>query len=146
VNSAALEGMGKLGAAQLAWLKDDLSGRSASTPIVLFAHIPLWMVYPEWGWGTADAEEALSYLKPFGSVTVLNGHIHQTMQKVEGSVTFHTAMSTAFPQPAPGTAPSPGPLKVPADKLRGALGISQVAYVASPQHLAVVDSSLEQTQ
>jgi 3',5'-cyclic AMP phosphodiesterase CpdA len=146
VNSAALEGMGKLGAAQLAWLKDDLSGRSASTPIVLFAHIPLWMVYPEWGWGTADAEEALSYLKPFGSVTVLNGHIHQTMQKVEGSVTFHTAMSTAFPQPAPGTAPSPGPLKVPADKLRGALGISQVAYVASPQHLAVVDSNLEQTR
>jgi 3',5'-cyclic AMP phosphodiesterase CpdA len=146
VNSAALEGMGKLGAAQLAWLKDDLNGRSASTPIVLFAHIPLWMVYPEWGWGTADAEEALGYLKPFGSVTVLNGHIHQTMQKVEGSVTFHTAMSTAFPQPAPGTAPSPGPLKVPADKLRGALGISQVAYVASPQHLAVVDSSLEQTQ
>jgi 3',5'-cyclic AMP phosphodiesterase CpdA len=146
VNSAALEGMGKLGAAQLAWLKDDLSGRSASTPIVLFAHIPLWMVYPEWGWGTADAEEALSYLKPFGSVTVLNGHIHQTMQKVEGNVTFHTAMSTAFPQPAPGTAPSPGPLKVPADKLRGVLGISEVGYVAGPQHLAVVDSSLEQTR
>jgi len=144
VNSAALEGMGKLGAEQLAWLRDDLSGRSSSTPIVLFAHIPLWMVYPQWGWGTADAEEALSYLKPFGSVTVLNGHIHQTMQKVEGNVTFHTAMSTAFPQPAPGSAPSPGPLKVPADRLRGVLGISEVGYVASPQHLAVVDSSLEQ--
>jgi 3',5'-cyclic AMP phosphodiesterase CpdA len=127
-------------------LKDDLSGRSASTPIVLFAHIPLWMVYPEWGWGTADAEEALSYLKRFGSVTVLNGHIHQTMQKVEGNVTFHTAMSTAFPQPAPGSAPSPGPLKVPADKLRGVLGISEVGYVAKPQHLAVVDSSLEPTR
>jgi 3',5'-cyclic AMP phosphodiesterase CpdA len=102
VNSAALEGMGKLGAEQLAWLKDDLSGHSASTPIVLFAHIPLWAVYPEWGWGTADSEEALGYVKRFGSVTVLNGHIHQTMQKVERNVRFHTAMSTAFPQPAPG--------------------------------------------
>ncbi len=102
VNSAALEGMGKLGADQLAWLKADLSGRSASTPVVVFAHLPLWSVYPEWGWGTSDSEEALSYVKRFGSVTVLNGHIHQTMQKVEGNVRFHTAMSTAFPQPAPG--------------------------------------------
>jgi 3',5'-cyclic AMP phosphodiesterase CpdA len=146
VNSAALEGMGKLGAEQLAWLKDDLGGRASSTPIVLFAHIPLWMVYPEWGWGTADSEEALSYVKRFGSVTVLNGHIHQTMQKVEGNVRFHTAMSTAFPQPAPGSAPSPGPLKVPVDKLRGVLGISQVEYVANPQPLAIVDSSLEQAR
>jgi len=143
VNSAALEGMGKLGAEQLAWLKDDLSGRSASTPIVVFAHIPLWSVYPEWGWGTADSEEALSYVKRFGSVTVLNGHIHQAMQKVEGNVTFHTAMSTAFPQPAPGSAPSPGPMKVPDQRLRGVLGIRQVEVVARLQHLAVVDSTLE---
>jgi 3',5'-cyclic AMP phosphodiesterase CpdA len=143
VNSAALEGMGKLGGDQLAWLKDDLSGRSTSAPVVVFAHLPLWTVYPDWGWGTSDSEEALSYLKRFGSVTVLNGHIHQTMQKVEGNVTFHTAMSTAFPQPAPGTAPSPGPMKVPADNLRGVLGITKVAYVERPQHLAVVDSTLE---
>jgi hypothetical protein len=143
VNSAALEGMGKLGPDQLAWLKDDLSGKSASTPIVVFAHLPLWTVYPEWGWGTADSEEALAYLKPFGSVTVLNGHIHQTMQKVEASVKFHTAMSTAFPQPAPGSAPSPGPMKVPAEKLRGALGITHVELVQSPRHLAVVDTNLE---
>jgi Icc protein len=143
VNSAALEGLGKLGAEQLAWLKDDLSGRSASTPIVLFAHIPLWSVYPEWGWGTSDSEEALSYVKRFGSVTVLNGHIHQAMQKVEGNVTFHTAMSTAFPQPAPGSAPSPGPMKVPDEKLRGVLGIREVDVVVRPQHLAVVDSTLE---
>jgi 3',5'-cyclic AMP phosphodiesterase CpdA len=143
VNSAALEGMGKLGAEQLAWLKADLSGRSASTPIVVFAHLPLWSVYPEWGWGTSDSEEALSYVKRFGSVTVLNGHIHQTMQKVEGNVRFHTAMSTAFPQPAPGAAPSPGPMKVPAEKLRGVLGIREVEVVVRPQHLAIVDSSLE---
>jgi len=135
--------MGKLGADQLAWLKDDLSARSASTPIVLFAHLPLWTVYPEWGWGTADSAEALSYVKRFGSVTVLNGHIHQTMQKVEGNVKFHTAMSTAFPQPAPGSAPSPGPMKVPAEKLRAVLGIREVEVVTSPQHLAVVDSTLE---
>jgi 3',5'-cyclic-AMP phosphodiesterase len=143
VNSAALEGMGKLGAEQLAWLKDDLSGRTASTPLVLFAHIPLWTIYPDWGWGTADSEQALSYVKRFGSVTVLNGHIHQTMQKVEGNVKFHTAMSTAFPQPAPGSAPSAGPMKVPAEKLRGVLGISEVEYVGRPGELAVVDATLE---
>jgi 3',5'-cyclic AMP phosphodiesterase CpdA len=143
VNSAALEGMGKLGPEQLAWLKKDLSGHSASTPVVVFAHLPLWTIYPEWGWGTADSEEALGYIRRFGSVTVLNGHIHQTMQKVEGNVRFHTAMSTAFPQPAPGAAPSPGPMKVPAEKLRGALGITQVEFVSGPQPLAVVDSTLE---
>jgi 3',5'-cyclic-AMP phosphodiesterase len=143
VNSAALEGMGKLGTEQLAWLKDDLSGRSSSTPVVVFAHLPLWTVYPEWGWGTRDSEEALGYLRRFGSVTILNGHIHQTMQKVEGNVRFHTAMSTAFPQPAPGSAPSPGPMKVPAEKLRGVLGISQVELVQSLHHLAIVDSTLE---
>jgi 3',5'-cyclic AMP phosphodiesterase CpdA len=143
VNSAALEGMGKLGAEQLAWLKDDLSGRTDSTPLVLFAHIPLWTIYADWGWGTADSEQALSYVKRFGSATVLNGHIHQTMQKVEGNVKFHTAMSTAFPQPAPGSAPSAGPVKVPAGKLRGVLGISQVEYVGRPGELAVVDATLE---
>lgn len=100
-------GLGRLGQNQLEWLEDDLSGRAGSTPIVLFAHVPLWAVYPDWGWGTDDAAQALSYVRRFGSVTVLNGHIHQILQKVEGNVTFHTAMSTAFPQPAPGTAPSP---------------------------------------
>jgi 3',5'-cyclic AMP phosphodiesterase CpdA len=143
VNSAALEGQGKLGAEQLAWLKDDLSGLSASTPVVLFAHIPLWTVYPQWGWGTADSEEALRYVKRFGSVTVLNGHIHQTMQKVEGNLRFHTAASTAFPQPAPGSAPAPGPMQVPSEKLRSVLGITQVEFIAGQQSLAVVDSSLE---
>jgi Icc protein len=142
VNVMALEGLGKLGAEQLAWLKDDLSGRNASTPIVVFAHIPLWTVYPQWGWGTADGAEALSYLKRFGSVTVLNGHIHQTMQKVEGNVTFHTAMSTAFPQPAPGSAPSPGPMKVPAEELRSVLGIREVHFQAGKLPLAIVDSTL----
>jgi 3',5'-cyclic AMP phosphodiesterase CpdA len=143
VKSAALEGQGKLGAEPLAWLKDDLSGLSASTPVVLFAHIPLWTVYPQWGWGTADSEEALGYVKRFGSVTVLNGHIHQTMQKIEGNLRFHTAASTAFPQPAPGSAPAPGPMKVPSEKLRSVLGITQVEFVAGQQSVAVVDFSLE---
>ncbi|HZU42809.1 MAG TPA: cupredoxin domain-containing protein, partial [Terriglobales bacterium] len=120
----------------------DLKGRSASTPIVLFAHIPLWSIYPEWGWGTDDSEQALSYVKRFGCVTVLNGHIHQIMQKVEGKVAFHTAMSTAFPQPAPGTAPSAGPMKVPADQLQRVLGITDVNYVVSGTSLAIVDSPL----
>ena len=141
-NVMALEGLGKLGADQLAWLKDDLSAKKTSTPIVVFAHIPLWTVYPDWGWGTADGGEALSYLKRFGSVTVLNGHIHQTMQKVEGNVTFHTAMSTAFPQPAPGSAPSPGPMKVPAEQLRSVLGIREVHFQPGKHPLAIVDSTL----
>jgi Icc protein len=136
-------GLGYLGPDQLAWLKDDVSHLKHSTPIVVFAHIPLWSVYPAWGWGTDDSEQALAYLKRFGSVTVLNGHIHQVMQKVEGNVTFHTAMSTAFPQPAPGTAPSPGPMKVPDDKLRSVLGIRDVNFVRGQHTLAVVDSTLE---
>ncbi|WP_251106750.1 metallophosphoesterase family protein [Alloacidobacterium dinghuense] len=142
VNVVQLEGMGKLGQAQLDWLKQDLTQQKNSTPIVLFAHIPLWAVYPDWGWGTSDSAQALSFLKRFGSVTVLNGHIHQVMQKVEGNATFHTAMSTAFPQPAPGAAPSPGPMKVPAEKLRGVLGITEVHFMAQRRQLAVVDASL----
>ena len=135
-------GLGTLGAEQLEWLEKDLQSRSKSTPIVIFAHIPLWSVYPQWGWGTDDATRALSYVKGFGSVTVLNGHIHQIMQKVEGNVTFHTAASTAFPQPAPGTADSPGPMKVPAEQLRKVLGITDVKFVRGQNALAVVDSNL----
>src|ERR1700746_3406759 len=136
-------GLGSLGGEQLEWLEADLKGRSASTPIVVFAHIPLWVVYQEWGWGTEDGARALEVLKRFGSVTVLNGHIHQVMQKIEGNVTFHTAMSTAFPQPAPGTAPAPGPMKVPDERLRSVLGITTVQYIAKKHTLATVDSSLE---
>jgi Icc protein len=135
-------GLGTLGPEQLEWMEDDVKGLKSSTPIVVFAHIPLWSVYPEWGWGTEDSAQALAYLKKFGSVTVLNGHIHQTMQKIEGNVTFHTAASTAFPQPAPGSAPSPGPMKVPAEQLKSVLGITDVKYVRGQHALAVVDSSL----
>ncbi len=144
VNVANLKqgGMGNLGKEQLEWMEDDLKGKSHSTPIVVFAHIPLWAVYPQWGWGTDDSAQALAYTKKFGSVTVLNGHIHQIMQKTEGNVSFHTAMSTAFPQPAPGSAPSPGPMKVAAEKLRDVLGITDVNYVLGNHHLAVVDSTL----
>ena len=144
VNVADLKpgGMGNLGAEQLAWLKADLAGRSSSTPIVLFAHIPLWTVYAEWGWGTDDAEQALRLLARFGSVTVLNGHIHQITQKVEGHIAFHTARSTAFPQPVPGTAPSPGPLTVPADKLHDMLGVTSASFVRGRERIALVDSTL----
>jgi hypothetical protein len=135
-------GLGSLGKDQLEFIEDDVKHLKSSTPIVVFAHIPLWSVYPEWGWGTDDGAQALGYLKRFGSVSVLNGHIHQVMQKVEGNVTFHTAMSTAFPQPQPGTAPSPGPMKVPAEKLRGLLGVTDVNFVRGKQTLAVVDSTL----
>jgi len=135
-------GLGYLGAAQLKWLENDLKPLSASTPIVVFAHIPLWAIYPQWGWGTQDSEVALGYLKRFGSVSVLNGHIHQTIQKVEGNITFHTACSTAFPQPAPGSAPAPGPMKVPAEKLRSVLGLTSVNYKEHDHTLAITDSPL----
>ena len=135
-------GLGSLGGEQLEWLEHDVKHLKHSTPIIVFAHIPLWTVYPEWGWGTDDSAQALSYLKKFGSVTVLNGHIHQTMQKVEGNVTFHTACSTAFPQPKPGTAPSPGPMKVPDNQLRSVLGITSVQSVKGQHALAVTDSTL----
>ena len=142
VMNIAEGGLGILGDDQLAWLKDDVSGLSASTPIVVFAHVPLWSIYPQWGWGTQDAERALGFLKRFGSVTVLNGHIHQTLKKVEGTVTFHTATSTAFPQPAPGTAPKPGPMKVAPEILPGVLGITEVNYIENSRSLAVVDAKL----
>jgi 3',5'-cyclic-AMP phosphodiesterase len=142
VTELKANGLGSLGADQLAFLAEDLRGKPDSTPIVLFCHIPLWMVAPEWGWGTEDSQAALALLARFGSVTVLNGHIHQVMQKVEGKVSFHTARSTAFPQPAPGTAPAPGPLKVPPGQLRGLLGIADVAYAPGSAQLAITDSAL----
>ncbi len=142
VVNTAEGGLGVLGNDQLEWLEQDVKGLSASTPIVVFAHIPLWAVYPQWGWGTRDSAQALSYLKRFGSVTVLNGHIHQTMQKVEGNITFHTATSTAFPQPQPGAAAAPGPMKVPAEKLRGLLGLTDVHYQEHDHTLAITDSPL----
>ena len=141
-NVAALEGLGKLGPEQIQWLQADLKAQPASRPIVVFAHIPLWSVYPDWGWGTEDSAEALSAMKRFGSVTVLNGHIHQVMQKVEGNVTFHTAMSTAFPQASPAPDKKPGPMKVADDKLKSVLGITDVHSVANGHSLAVVDSTL----
>jgi hypothetical protein len=141
-NVVQIDAMGKLGPEQLSWLKKDLASLSASTPIIVFAHIPLWMVYPDWGWGTQDGAEALSNLKRFGSVTVLNGHIHQIVQKVEGSVSFHTAASTAFPQPSPGKAPNPGPIVVPAGQLQSVLGVTSVRFVPKQGHLAILDSTL----
>jgi 3',5'-cyclic AMP phosphodiesterase CpdA len=136
-------GLGALGGDQLKWLENDLKGRSVETPIVVFAHIPLWEVYPQWGWGTSDGARALTYLKRFGSVTVLNGHIHQTMKKVEGHVTFHTARSTAFPQPEPGKASRPGPFKIDGGKLRAHLGITNVSFIQGNSSLGIVDATLE---
>ncbi len=136
------EGVGALGEEQIEWLEKDLAGLGDSTPVVVFAHVPLWAVYPQWGWTTEDAGRALGYLRRFGSVTVLNGHIHQVLQKVEGTVRFHTAMSTAFPQPAPGSAPAPGPMKMPETEARRLLGLRDVSFVATGRPLAVVDSTL----
>ncbi len=137
--------MPSLGEEQLRWLRHDLAARAASMPIVVLAHIPLWTVYEPWGWGTADAGPALAELRRFGSVTVLNGHIHQVMQKVESHVTFHTAMSTAYPQPAPGAAESPGPLRVPAGELGKLLGTRELTVVRGAGALATVDRPIAST-
>jgi 3',5'-cyclic AMP phosphodiesterase CpdA len=135
-------GLGTLGSEQLAWLEDDLEGRSASTPIVVFAHMPLWTIYEPWGWGTSDAPQLMEQLRRFGSVTVLNGHIHQIVQKVEGNVTFHTARSTAYPQPMAGEGAGPGPLKVPAEQLPGMLGVTSVTVVKHPRALRLNDTTI----
>ena len=135
-------GQGRLGLEQLKWLADDLKGRSASQPIVVFAHMPLFELYPQWGWGTDDAEQAMSYLRRFGSVTVLNGHVHQIAQKVEGNLRFFTARSTAYPQPAPGSAASPGPLKVEPDRLKSVLGLRSISVSPGNSALAITDSTL----
>ena len=135
-------GLGDLGQTQLTWLEKDVKGLSASTPIVVFAHVPLWIVYQDWGWGTADGGQALSHLKRFGSVTVLNGHIHQVMQKVEGHVAFHTARSTAFPQGVPGIAKGPGPMPVPPGELKTYLGTARISLVTAKSPLAIVDTPL----
>ena len=142
VRSLQAGGMGQLGTEQLAWLKADLASRRDSTPIVVFAHIPLWTLYADWGWGTDDGAQALELLRRFGSVTVLNGHIHQLAQKVEGNITFHTARSTAFPQPAPGTAPAPGPMLVPSDLLRSVLGVRTVQVRRGSDPIALIDQAL----
>jgi Calcineurin-like phosphoesterase len=146
VNVANLKagGLGTLGAKQLAWLADDLKGKSPSTPIVLFAHIPLWTVAQNWGWGTDDAAQVLNLIRPFGSVTVLNGHVHQVMQKIEGAVTFHTARSTAFAQAAPSTAPQPIAMRVPEDRLRSILGVASIAVKRGTRPLAITDSQLDE--
>jgi 3',5'-cyclic AMP phosphodiesterase CpdA len=136
------EGMGSLGDEQLAWLEKDVAPLSSSTPIVIFSHVPLWAVYPQWGWTTEDSERALASLRRFGSTTVLNGHIHQVIRKVEGNISFHTAMSTAFPQPAPGSAPAPGPMKIPEEQARRMIGVTDVTYVPGKHPLAIVDSTL----
>jgi len=136
------EGMGSLGDEQLEWLAKDVAPLSSSTPIVIFSHVPLWAVYPQWGWTTEDSERALASLRRFGSTTVLNGHIHQVIRKVEGNISFHTAMSTAFPQPAPGSAPAPGPMKIPEEQARRMIGVTDVTYVPGKHPLAVVDSTL----
>ena len=133
-------GLGGFGADQLAWLKNDLAARSSSTPIVVFAHMPMWTIFEPWGWGTGNSEEALSYLRRFGSVTVLNGHIHQIVQKVEGNITFHTARSTAYPQPQAGVGDGPGPLAVPAGQLKHMLGITAIRLVR--HHLSLSDTTL----
>jgi len=139
--------MTSLGDEQIAWLKKDLAHVSHSTPVVVLAHIPLWTVHAAWGWGTADADEALKLLRPFGSVTVLNGHIHQVLQKVEGNIALHTAMSLAYPLPKPGQEGigEPGPVKVPASELGKLLGTRQLTVVRGRSELALVDTPIDRS-
>ncbi len=142
VNTLSLEKLGHLGTEQLDFVRTDVAGLSSDTPIVVLSHIPLFAMYPAWGWGTDDAVQALSYLRRFSSVTCLNGHVHQLFTKTEGNVTFHSATTTAYPLPAPGQGPAPAPVTLPAGKLRAALGIREVTYRAGTPGLAVKDEAL----
>ena len=142
VNTLNMQKLGHLGTDQLEFIEKDVAGLSSDTPIVVFSHIPLFAMYPDWGWGTDDATQALSYLKRFSSVTCLNGHVHQLFSKTEGNVTFHSGTTTAYPLPAPGQGPAPKPVTLPAGKLREALGIREVSYTKGQQALALKDQKL----
>ena len=142
VNTLNMQKLGHLGADQLEFVEKDVAGLSSDTPIIVFSHIPLFAMYPDWGWGTDDATQALSYLKRFSSVTCLNGHVHQLFSKTEGNVTFYSATTTAYPLPAPGQGPAPKPVTLPAGKLRDALGIREVSYTKGQQSLALKDQKL----
>jgi hypothetical protein len=142
VNTLALEKLGHLGADQLEFIRQDVAGLSSDTPIVVFSHIPLFAMYPTWGWGTDDAAQALSYLGKFASVTCLNGHVHQLFTKTEGNVTFYSATTTAYPLPHPGVGPGPIPVTLPAGQLGTALGIRDVSYQPGQHALAIRDLRL----
>ncbi|WP_349263695.1 metallophosphoesterase family protein [Actinocrinis sp.] len=142
VNTLSLEKLGHLGADQIDFVRKDVAGLSSDTPIVLFSHIPLFAMYPQWGWSTDDALQVLSLLKRFASVTALNGHVHQLFSRVEGNVTFHSATTTAYPLPKPGTAAAPTPQVLPARGLQAALGIRTVDYQQGGTGLAVTDRTL----
>ncbi|MBR8836747.1 MAG: metallophosphoesterase [Stigonema ocellatum SAG 48.90 = DSM 106950] len=121
-------GKGKLGQAQLDLLARDLAAQKRDTPLVVFSHIPLYDLYPKWGWATEDSAHALSLLSQFSSVTVLNGHIHQVIHHSEGNIRFSTAASTAYPLPSPGNGEQPSPVKLPAGQLLTALGFRTVEF------------------
>jgi 3',5'-cyclic AMP phosphodiesterase CpdA len=142
VNTLNLKKLGHLGTDQLEFIEKDVAGLSSDTPIIVFSHIPLFAMYPDWGWGTDDAAQALSYLKRFSSVTCLNGHVHQLFSKTEGNVTFYSATTTAYPLPAPGQGPAPKPMTLPAGKLHDALGIREVSYTKGQHALALKDEKL----
>jgi 3',5'-cyclic-AMP phosphodiesterase len=123
-------GKGALGQAQLDLLTKDLAAQKKDTPIVVFSHIPLYDLYPKWGWATADSAKLLSLLSRFSSVTVLSGHIHQVIQHSEGNIRFHTASTTAYPLPAPGNGEQPTPVTLPEKTLLKALGFRTVEVIA----------------
>jgi 3',5'-cyclic AMP phosphodiesterase CpdA len=143
VNTLHLTKLGHLGADQLDFIQKDVAPLSSDTPIIVFSHIPLFAMYPNWGWGTDDATQALSYLKRFSSVTCLNGHVHQLFTKTEGNVTFHSGTTTAYPLPHPGDGPAPKPITLPAGKLHDALGIREVSYTKGQQALALKEQTLQ---
>lgn len=142
VNTTSVDALGHLGPDQLEFVRRDIAGLSSETPVILFSHIPLFAMYPKWGWSTDDAVRLLAMFRRFGSVTCLNGHVHQLFKKVEGNVTFHSAAPTCYPLPAPGAAPAPLPVTLPAGKLAPALGVRTVSYQAGTGNLAVADEQL----
>jgi 3',5'-cyclic AMP phosphodiesterase CpdA len=142
VNTTSVDALGHLGNDQLDFVRRDIAGVSSETPVILFSHIPLFAMYPTWGWSTDDATKLLAMFRRFGSVTCLNGHVHQLFKKTEGNVTFHSATATCYPLPEPGKAKAPLPVTLPAGKLTAALGVRTVSYQTGTKNLAITDEQL----
>jgi hypothetical protein len=94
-----------LGDDQLKWFADELSRTPKTEPLVIFAHRPLFDLYPDWDWTTTDGQKAIDLLKDHRFVTVFYGHIHQEHHHRTGHIQHHSATSLIFPLPAPGSVP-----------------------------------------
>jgi hypothetical protein len=133
----------KIGDAQLAWLKTDLSKLDKNAPIIVFTHRPLFDLAPKWDWATRDGAQAVDALLPYANVTVFYGHIHQENHHLTQHIPHHAAKSLIFPLPAPGSQEKRAPLAWNAAAPNSGLGIREIK--ADPGHAQVTATELPVT-